>query len=78
MNESDKTREVGGCGEKKEGKPRLISFQEALFLIQGVPASGEEEGWLLPGIRTGSLHSTHGRGSVSGLGGWWVITGDLG
>ena len=77
MNESDRLEKWVG-EERIKRETKLISFQEVLFLIQGVPASGEEEGWLLPGIRTGSLHSTHSRGSVSGLGGWWVITCDLG
>lgn len=51
----------------QEGKPRLIDFKEALSLVQRIPASGDAEGWQLPGVRTGSLHSTEGRDSVSGL-----------
>ena len=52
--------------------------KEALFLIQRVSASGEEEGWELPAVWTGSLHPISGRSSVSELEGSWIITGDLG
>lgn len=50
---------MGGRGEMEEDKLRLKThFKEALFLIQRVPASGEGEGWQIPGVWTGSLRPT--------------------